>query len=262
MANRIIRMVTNIVASHLSNNKLLHSEVPAFIESIYTTLEKIEESYVAKHRADTEQQVSAATSAHGIPPARELAHPGLAAAPHTLVTGDLPVAATREFEQRKVDGRTKEGRELARAQALAARQASAATGVAGVTNMVAPSTTLSTETVSTKPAPSMLLKEGQIDAERWPGVYPGTIVCLEDNVGTTLLRAYLKNRFDMTFEQYKTKWNLPSDYPYTPPEYAAKKREDAKAGGLGKKIRPTKRIDTPAAEPNRKPGTLSPSYRN
>ena len=37
----------------------------------------------------------------------------------------------------------------------------------------------------------------------------------------------------MTPEQYRAKWNLPSDYPMVAPNYAAQRSELAKKIGLG-----------------------------
>lgn len=47
----------------------------------------------------------------------------------------------------------------------------------------------------------------------------------------------------MTPDQYRARWKLPADYPLVAPNYAAKRRDLAKAIGLGRK---------PAAKPGRK----------
>ena len=39
----------------------------------------------------------------------------------------------------------------------------------------------------------------------------------------------------MTPDQYRTRWNLPADYPMVAPAYAEKRRELAKKIGLGRK---------------------------
>jgi len=72
----------------------------------------------------------------------------------------------------------------------------------------------------------------------YPGVHPTYLVCLEDLKRVTLLRAYLRNRYGLTPEQYQAKWNLPQDYPMAPPEYLAAKRDQALIGGLGTRHRP------------------------
>ena len=66
-------------------------------------------------------------------------------------------------------------------------------------------------------------------------VKPDYIVCLEDGKKLKMLKRYLKTRFDMTPEQYRERWNLPSDYPMVAPNYAEKRRTLAKEIGLGRK---------------------------
>jgi predicted transcriptional regulator len=41
--------------------------------------------------------------------------------------------------------------------------------------------------------------------------------------------------YGMTPEDYRAKWGLPNDYPMVAPNYAEKRRQLAKAIGLGKK---------------------------
>lgn len=74
-------------------------------------------------------------------------------------------------------------------------------------------------------------------------VKPDYIVCLEDGAKLTMLKRYLRTKFDMTPEQYRAKWNLPRDYPMVAPNYAEKRRNLAHAIGLGRKAK-----GTPAAE--------------
>jgi predicted transcriptional regulator len=60
------------------------------------------------------------------------------------------------------------------------------------------------------------------------------IICLEDGKKLKMLKRYLRARYDMSPDQYRTKWGLPADYPMTAPNYAAKRSEFAKKFGLGK----------------------------
>jgi predicted transcriptional regulator len=50
-----------------------------------------------------------------------------------------------------------------------------------------------------------------------------------------MLKRHLMTAYGMTPEQYRAKWGLPYDYPMVAPSYAAKRRELAKAIGLGRK---------------------------
>ena len=66
-------------------------------------------------------------------------------------------------------------------------------------------------------------------------VKPDYIVCLEDGKKLKMLKRYLRTNYDMTPEEYRARWNLPSDYPMVAPNYAEKRRLLAKKIGLGRK---------------------------
>jgi predicted transcriptional regulator len=74
------------------------------------------------------------------------------------------------------------------------------------------------------------------------------IVCLEDGKKLKMLKRHLATRYNMTPDQYRTRWNLPADYPMVAPAYAEKRRELAKKIGLGRK---------PAPKRGRKPATAA-----
>lgn len=81
-------------------------------------------------------------------------------------------------------------------------------------------------------------------------VKPDYIVCLEDGKKLTMLKRYLQTRYGMSPDQYRQKWKLPADYPMVAPNYADRRRELAKAIGLGRK--PAKPAAAPAKR-GRKP---------
>lgn len=60
------------------------------------------------------------------------------------------------------------------------------------------------------------------------------LICLEDGKKLKMLKRYLRSRYDMSPEDYRSRWNLPSDYPMVAPNYAARRSEFAKQIGLGK----------------------------
>ena len=61
------------------------------------------------------------------------------------------------------------------------------------------------------------------------------LVCLEDGKKMKMLKRHLMTDHGMTPEEYRERWNLPSDYPMVAPEYAEKRRTLAKEIGLGRK---------------------------
>ena len=66
-------------------------------------------------------------------------------------------------------------------------------------------------------------------------VTPDYIVSLEDGRKFKSLKRHLKNTYNMTPDEYRTKWGLPRDYPMVAPNYAKARSELAKSMGLGRK---------------------------
>ena len=60
------------------------------------------------------------------------------------------------------------------------------------------------------------------------------IICLEDGKKLKMLKRHLMSTYKLTPDEYRAKWNLPSDYPMVAPAYAAARSELAKSLGLGK----------------------------
>lgn len=65
-------------------------------------------------------------------------------------------------------------------------------------------------------------------------ITPDFIICLEDGKKMKMLKRHLRTTFGMTPEDYRAKWDLPSDYPMVAPNYAKKRSEFAKKIGLGR----------------------------
>lgn len=60
------------------------------------------------------------------------------------------------------------------------------------------------------------------------------LISFEDNKPYKSLTRHLKAH-GLTFDQYKAKWGLPSQYPAIHPSYSMARRDAALAAGLGKK---------------------------
>ena len=97
-----------------------------------------------------------------------------------------------------------------------------------ITNVFSALSTLgqSEEVVEERPEPAVSIRAS---------VKPDYIVCLEDGKKLKMLKRYLRTNYDMTPEEYRARWNLPSDYPMVAPNYAEKRRDLAKKIGLGRK---------------------------
>jgi predicted transcriptional regulator len=68
-------------------------------------------------------------------------------------------------------------------------------------------------------------------------ITPEYIVCLEDGKKFKSLKRHLRTQYNMTPEQYREKWQLPTDYPMVAPNYAAARSQLAKQMGLGQQRR-------------------------
>lgn len=65
-------------------------------------------------------------------------------------------------------------------------------------------------------------------------VTPEYIICLNDGKRLKLLKRHLRTVYNMTPDEYRTKWGLPYDYPMVAPRYAASRSALAKKIGLGR----------------------------
>ena len=66
-------------------------------------------------------------------------------------------------------------------------------------------------------------------------VTPDFIICLEDGKKFKSLKRHLRTHYDLTPEEYREKWGLPSDYPMVAPNYAKARSNLAREMGLGQK---------------------------
>ncbi|AZO68032.1 MucR family transcriptional regulator [Mesorhizobium sp. M6A.T.Cr.TU.016.01.1.1] len=74
-------------------------------------------------------------------------------------------------------------------------------------------------------------------------VTPDFIICLEDGKQFKSLKRHIGVHYNLSPDEYRQKWNLPSDYPMVAPNYAATRSALAKSIGLGRKAA----APTPAA---------------
>ena len=64
-------------------------------------------------------------------------------------------------------------------------------------------------------------------------IFPDYIVCLEDGKRLKMLKRHLSTSYNLTPEQYRSKWGLEASYPMVAPNYAEKRSSLAKQIGLG-----------------------------
>ena len=72
-------------------------------------------------------------------------------------------------------------------------------------------------------------------------ITPEYLICLEDGRKFKSLKRHLRTKYNMSPEEYRSKWSLPKDYPMVAPSYAKARSELAKQMGLGQGGRQTAR---------------------
>jgi len=75
-------------------------------------------------------------------------------------------------------------------------------------------------------------KEPAVPLKR--SITPDFLICLEDGRKFKSLKRHLRTKYNMSPEDYRSKWGLPKDYPMVAPNYARARSDLAKQMGLGK----------------------------
>lgn len=65
-----------------------------------------------------------------------------------------------------------------------------------------------------------------------------SIACLECGERFRTLKRHLMTEHELTVDQYRSKWELSTDYPMVAPEYSRVRAQAAKRMGLGRKPSP------------------------
>lgn len=65
-------------------------------------------------------------------------------------------------------------------------------------------------------------------------ITPDAIICLECGKSQKTLKRHLRTAHDLTVDDYRAKWELPSDYPMVAPSYAQHRSQLAVKIGLGR----------------------------
>lgn len=65
-------------------------------------------------------------------------------------------------------------------------------------------------------------------------ITPDFLICLEDGRKFKTLKRHLRTAYNLSPQEYRDKWNLPTDYPMVAPAYAETRSQLAKILGLGR----------------------------
>ena len=65
-------------------------------------------------------------------------------------------------------------------------------------------------------------------------ITPDYLICLEDGKKLKMLKRHLRSTYNMTPDEYRTRWGLAPDYPMVAPNYAEQRSAFAKRIGLGR----------------------------
>ena len=106
------------------------------------------------------------------------------------------------------------------------------------------------QSVETKPelVPAVSVKKS---------ITPDFIICLEDGKKFKSLKRHLRTTYDLSPDQYRTKWGLPLDYPMVAPNYAKARSELAKTMGLGQQRKKAVAAQTAPATKGRRAKTTA-----
>lgn len=66
-------------------------------------------------------------------------------------------------------------------------------------------------------------------------VAPDHLVCLDCGVRLKILKRHLRAVHELTPQQYRERWDLPTDYPIVAPIYAGERADHARGMGLGRR---------------------------
>jgi predicted transcriptional regulator len=64
------------------------------------------------------------------------------------------------------------------------------------------------------------------------------LICLEDGRKFKSLKRHLRSKYNLSPDEYRSKWGLPKDYPMVAPSYAKARSALAKQMGLGQSRAP------------------------
>ena len=84
------------------------------------------------------------------------------------------------------------------------------------------------------------------------------LICLEDGKRLKMLKRYLSSNFNLTPDQYRAKWGLPTSYPMVAPAYTQQRSEFAKRIGLGKINAASKKPGPGQPRRGRRPAVMRP----
>jgi predicted transcriptional regulator len=95
------------------------------------------------------------------------------------------------------------------------------------------------------PAPASEPQKPAISVKK--SITPDYLISLEDGKKYKSLKRHLRTKYNMTPDDYRSKWGLPKDYPMVAPNYAAARSEMARNMGLGQGGRGRKRTGKAAS---------------
>ncbi|MDP3315926.1 MAG: MucR family transcriptional regulator [Devosia sp.] len=85
------------------------------------------------------------------------------------------------------------------------------------------------------PAPAEAAPELKPAVPVKKSITPDYLICLEDGKKFKSLKRHLRTEYDMSPDEYRSRWGLPPDYPMVAPSYSQARSALAKSIGLGRK---------------------------
>jgi predicted transcriptional regulator len=85
-----------------------------------------------------------------------------------------------------------------------------------------------------EPAP-VISEKGEPAVSARASVKPDAVICMECGFKGKTLKRHLMSEHSITPQEYRIRWQLPSNHPMVAPSYRAQRAELAKSIGLGRK---------------------------
>ena len=85
------------------------------------------------------------------------------------------------------------------------------------------------------PAPAEAAPELKPAVPVKKSITPDFLICLEDGKKFKSLKRHLRTEYDLSPDEYRSRWGLPPDYPMVAPNYSEARSQLAKSIGLGRK---------------------------
>ena len=223
----VLSATVDLLKAHLARTEVDPDRLPELVSRVGTELSRLSQQGLSEHAA-ADAAMKTETKGGSAPAGASQASPA-------------PETTAPETTAREISAPESSAQESASPARSASERAQPAKTTAR-TDTSAPTERPADEPVQPGDPRPDWMPEGTTGKQRPPwspavpineSVADSYIICLEDGEKVQVLKRHLKTRYNMTVQQYRSKWSLPSSYPKTAPQYQRLRSEIAKKSGAG-----------------------------